>query len=166
MNISRQQLNQNDNNGFMISVESEAKGSLFNVCQMTRLLGQQYINGKRLTDGRLQWTIFDHEFVVRSFASGFSLNKFFSQARAGRKSFFDTALTTSQTGYLQRKLIKLLEKMVVHNDGSARCVFSKRIYEEAFGGDRIDPCKRVLDPNWLKRAIYRAICARAEDCLS
>ena len=52
--MSRQQLNQNDNNGFMISVESEAKGSLFNVCQMTRLLGQQYINGKRLTDGRPQ----------------------------------------------------------------------------------------------------------------
>ena len=50
MNMKRQQLNQNDNNGFMISVESGAKGSLFNVCQMTGLLGQQYINGKRLTD--------------------------------------------------------------------------------------------------------------------
>ena len=52
--------------------------------------------------------------------------------------------------------------MVVHNDGSVRCVWSKRIYEEAFGGDGIDPCKRVLDPNWSKRAIYRAICARGE----
>ena len=57
-----------------------------------------------------------------------------------------------------------MEKMVVHNDGSVRCLCSKRIYEEAFRGDVIDPCKRVLDPNWLKRAIYRAICARAEDC--
>ena len=52
MNMSRQQLNQNDNNGFMISVESGAKGSLFNVWQMTGLLGQQYVNGKRLTDDR------------------------------------------------------------------------------------------------------------------
>ena len=32
MNMSRQQLNQNDNNGFMISVESGAKESLLNVC--------------------------------------------------------------------------------------------------------------------------------------
>ena len=32
INISKQQLNQNDNNGFIISVESGAKGSLFNVC--------------------------------------------------------------------------------------------------------------------------------------
>ena len=53
--------------------------------------------------------------------------------------------------------------MVVHNDGSVKCVCSIRIYEEAFGGDGIDPCRRVLDPNWLKRAIYRAICARAKE---
>ena len=53
--------------------------------------------------------------------------------------------------------------MVFHNDGSVRCMCSKRIYEQTFGGDGIDPCKRVLDSNWLKRGIYRAICARAED---
>ena len=57
----------------------------------------------------------------------------------------------------------MMEKMVVHNNGSVRYVCSRRIYEEAFGGDGIDPCRRVLDPNWLKRAIYRPICARAED---
>ena len=34
MNMSRQQLSQNDNNGFMISVGSGAKGSLFNVYSM------------------------------------------------------------------------------------------------------------------------------------
>ena len=54
-----------------------------------------------------------------------------------------------------------MEKMVVHNDGSMRCVCSKKIYKEAFGGDGIDPCRRVLDPNWLKRAI---LMAQAEDC--
>ena len=78
---------------------------------------------------------------------------FFSHARAGRTSLCDTALTTSLTRYSQRKLIKLMEKMVAHNDGSVKCVCSKRIYEEAFGGDGIDPCSRVLDPNWLKRTI-------------
>ena len=68
MNMSRQQLNQNDYNGF-ISVESGARGSLFNVCQMTGLFGQQYVNGKRLTDGRPQETIFDQGFIVGSFGS-------------------------------------------------------------------------------------------------
>ena len=41
MNMSRQQLSQSENNGFMISIASGAKGSSFNVCQMTGLLGQQ-----------------------------------------------------------------------------------------------------------------------------
>ena len=59
INMSRQLLSQNDNNGFMISVGPGAKGSLLNVCQMNGLLGQQYINGKRLTDDRPQGTIFD-----------------------------------------------------------------------------------------------------------
>ena len=54
-----------------------------------------------------------------------------------------------------------MEKLFVHNDGSARCVYSKRIYEEADGIDGTDTCRRVLDPNWLKRAIYRA---QAEAC--
>ena len=38
MNMSRQQLSQNGNNGFMISVGFGAKGSLFNVYLMTGLL--------------------------------------------------------------------------------------------------------------------------------
>ena len=108
MSMSRQQLNQNDNNGFMTSVGSGAKGNLFNVCQMTGLLGQQYINDKRLTDGMAQRTIFDQGFVVGSFGSGLSPKEFFSHARAGRTSLCNTALTTSKTGYSQRKLIKLM----------------------------------------------------------
>ena len=161
MSMSRQQLSQNDDNGFIISVESGAKRSLFNVCQMTGLLGQQYINGKRLTDDMPQGTIFDQGFTVGSFGSGLTPKEFFNHARAGRTSICDTALATSHTGYSQRKLITLMEKMVVHNDGSVRCLCSLRIYKEAFGGDGIDPCSRVLDSKWLKRAIYRA---RAEHC--
>ena len=110
MNMSRQQLSQNDNNGFMISVESGAKVSLFNVCQMTGLLGQQCINRKSLTDGIPQRTIFDQEFAIGSFGSRLSPKEFFSHARAGRMSLCDTALTTSQTEYSQRKLIKFMKK--------------------------------------------------------
>ena len=156
MNMSKQQLNQNDNIGFMISVEPGAKGSLFNVCKMTGLLGQQYIYGKKPTDDMPQGTIFDQGFIVESFGSGLTPKVFSSHARAGTMSLCDTALTTSQTGYSQRKLIKLMEKMLAHNDGSMRCVCSGRIYKKAFGGNGIDPFRRVLDPNWLKRAIYRA----------
>ena len=128
MNMSEQQLNQNDNNGFMVGVESGGKGSLFNVCHMTVMLEQQYINGKMLTDEITQGTIFDQGFIVGSFGSGLTPKEFFSHTRPGRTSLCDTALTTSETGYSQRKLIKLMEKMVVHNDESVRCVYSTKRY--------------------------------------
>ena len=95
MSMSRHQLSQNGNNGFMISVESGAKGSLFNICQITGLPGEQCINGKRLTDGMPQETIFDQGFIVGSFGSGLSPKEFFNYARAGRTTLCDTALTTS-----------------------------------------------------------------------
>ena len=95
MNMSGQLLSQNDNNGFMISIGSGAKESLFNVCQMTGLLGQQYINGKRLTDHMPQGTIFDQGFIVASFGSVLTPREFFNHARAGRTSLCDTALRTS-----------------------------------------------------------------------
>ena len=75
----------------MISVESGAKGRLFNVCQMTGLLGQQYINGQRLTDDMLQGTIFNQGFIVGSFGSGLSPKEFFIHARAGKTLLCDTA---------------------------------------------------------------------------
>ena len=109
----------------------------------------------------LQGTIFDQGFVVGSFGSGVSPKEFFCHARAERVLLCDTALTTPQTGYSQRKLIKLMQKMVVHNDRSVRCVCSKKIHEEAFGGDGIDPHCKALDPNWLKRAICKV---QAEYC--
>ena len=65
-----------------------------------------------------QGTIFDQGFLIGSFGSGLNPKEILSHAEAGGTSLCDTALTTSQTGYSQRKLIKLMEKMVVHNDGS------------------------------------------------
>ena len=32
----------------------------------------------------------------------------------------------------------------------------KEELKEAFGVDGIDPCRKILDPNWLRRAICRA----------
>ena len=75
----------------MISVESEAKGSLFNVFQMTGLLGQQHINSKRLTGGILQGTIFDQGFVVGSFRSGLSHVCFITNLDMVEKPFLKTS---------------------------------------------------------------------------
>lgn len=39
---------------------------------------------------------------------------------AGREGIIDTAVKTSETGYIQRRLIKALEGVMVHYDRTAR----------------------------------------------
>lgn len=57
---------------------------------------------------------------------------------AGREGLVDTAVKTAETGYLQRRLVKCLEDLVVHYDGSVRNAIGE-IVELTFGGDGLDP---------------------------
>lgn len=57
---------------------------------------------------------------------------------AGREGLVDTAVKTAETGYLQRRLVKCLEDLVVHYDGSVRNSINE-IVELTFGGDGLDP---------------------------
>lgn len=57
---------------------------------------------------------------------------------AGREGLVDTAVKTAETGYLQRRLVKCLEDLVVQYDGSVRNAIGE-IVEFTFGGDGLDP---------------------------
>lgn len=57
---------------------------------------------------------------------------------AGREGLVDTAVKTAETGYLQRRLVKCLEDLVVHYDGSVRNAIGE-IVEFIYGGDGLDP---------------------------
>ena len=157
MSMAKQKLHSQRKNGFLISTESGAKGSLFNVCQMAGMLAQQCINGERLkpVDTGVPAGVRERGFVLGSFGTGLTPKEFFSHAQSGRTSLCDTGLTTSQTGYSQRRLIKLLERLVIQNDGSVRCCYTGKKYETYFGTDGVDPSRKGVDKMWLTRAIYR-----------
>lgn len=57
---------------------------------------------------------------------------------AGREGLVDTAVKTAETGYLQRRLVKCLEDLVVHYDGSVRNAIGETV-EFIYGGDGLDP---------------------------
>jgi len=44
----------------------------------------------------------------------------FFHAMGGREGLIDTAVKTSETGYIQRRLIKALEDVMVKYDGTVR----------------------------------------------
>jgi DNA-directed RNA polymerase II subunit RPB1 len=137
-------------NRFVTMVNAGSKGSDINISQMTSCLGQQAIDGKRIPygfDSRTlpHFTKYDDSpdargFVESSFISGLRPEELFFHAMAGRIGLIDTAVKTSTTGYIQRRLIKGLEDLKVGYDMTVRNN-KERIVQFAYGDDGIDTVK-------------------------
>ena len=125
-----------------------SKGSAeMNITQMIALLGQQNVDGKRIQytmNNRTlpHFTKFDDApesrgFVERSFIAGIRPTEFFFHAMGGREGLIDTAVKTSDTGYIQRKLVKLMEDIHVEQDSTVRDI-NGSIVQFSYGEDGID----------------------------
>ena len=146
--IGRESLSKD--NRFVIMVNAGSKGSDLNISQMIATLGQQNVDGKRIPYGFENRTLphyskFDDSprargFVENSFISGLSPDELFFHAMGGRVGLIDTAVKTSQTGYIQRRLIKGLEDIKVEYDMTVRNG-KRRIVQFSYGEDGIDPVK-------------------------
>ena len=137
-------------NRFVTMVNAGSKGSEINISQMTSCLGQQAIDGKRIPygfDSRTlpHFTKYDDSpdargFVESSFISGLRPEELFFHAMAGRIGLIDTAVKTSTTGYIQRRLIKGLEDLKIGYDMSVRNN-KERIVQFSYGDDGFDTIK-------------------------
>ena len=146
--IGRESLSKD--NRFVIMVNAGSKGSELNISQMISCLGQQNVDGKRIPYGFEDRTLphftkFDDSpaargFVESSFISGLTPEELFFHAMGGRVGLIDTAVKTSQTGYIQRRLIKGLEDLKVEYDMTVRNSKNK-IIQYVYGDDGIDPVK-------------------------
>jgi DNA-directed RNA polymerase II subunit RPB1 len=137
-------------NRFVTMVNAGSKGQDINISQMTSCLGQQAIDGKRIPYGFESRTLphftkYDDSpdargFVESSFISGLRPEELFFHAMAGRIGLIDTAVKTSTTGYIQRRLIKGLEDLKVGYDMTVRNN-KERIIQFAYGDDGVDTVK-------------------------
>jgi DNA-directed RNA polymerase beta' subunit len=138
------------NNRFVTMVKAGSKGSDLNISFMISCLGQQNVDGKRIPYGFEHRTLphfskFDDSpgargFVESSYISGLSPQELFFHAMGGRVGLIDTAVKTSTTGYIQRRLIKGLEDLMVNYDMTVRTNKNK-IVQFAYGDDGIDTTK-------------------------
>ncbi|CAG9816329.1 unnamed protein product [Phaedon cochleariae] len=135
-------------NSPLIMALSGSKGSFINISQMIACVGQQALNGKRVPDGFDNRSLphFEHYsktpeakgFVENSFYTGLTPTEFFFHTMGGREGLVDTAVKTAETGYMQRRLVKSLEDLVVHYDGSVRNAEGD-VIQLIYGGDSLDP---------------------------
>lgn len=138
------------NNRFVIMVNAGSKGSELNISQMISCLGQQNVDGKRIPYGFTDRTLPHYTkyndspeargFVESSFISGLTPTELFFHAMGGRVGLIDTAVKTSQTGYIQRRLVKGLEDLKVEYDGTVRNN-KKKIIQYIYGDDNFDPTR-------------------------
>ena len=138
------------NNRFVTMVNAGSKGSDINISQMISCLGQQNVDNKRIPYGFENRTLphfskFDDSpgargFVESSFISGLTPQALFFHAMGGRVGLIDTAVKTSQTGYIQRRLIKGLEDLKVEYDMTVRNNKMK-VVQFSYGDDGIDTTK-------------------------
>ncbi|MEM2062410.1 MAG: DNA-directed RNA polymerase subunit A'', partial [Candidatus Nitrosocaldus sp.] len=139
-----------DNNAGVIMASTGARGSTLNIGQMTALLGQQSIRGRRIERG-YQRRALPHflpddinpdakGFVRSNFRDGLNPLEFFFHAMGGREGLVDTAVRTQQSGYLQRRLINAMEHLRIEYDDTVRDSFGN-IIQFVYGEDSVDPAK-------------------------
>ena len=117
-------------NNFKAAVSSGSKGSNINISQIMAAVGQQNVEGRRINYGFKHRTLPHFQkydigqesrgFVENSYFKGLTPPEFFFHAMAGREGLIDTACKTSETGYIQRRLVKALEDVSVKYDYTVR----------------------------------------------
>lgn len=136
-----------DHNNARQMALSGSKGSTINISQMTAVVGQQSVEGKRIPFGFKYRTLphftkddYSPEsrgFVENSYLRGLTPTEFFFHAMAGREGLIDTAVKTAETGYIQRRLVKALEDVMAKYDGTVRNSLGD-IVQFVYGEDGLD----------------------------
>ena len=135
-------------NNVFIMAKTGARGSALNITQMTAMLGQQSVRGQRISRGYRGRTLPHFKrgdigpeargFVASSFVKGLNPIEMFFHAAGGREGLVDTAVRTSQSGYMQRRLINSLIDLVVEYDGTVRSAYGELV-QFKYGEDGVDP---------------------------
>ncbi|KAK7289789.1 hypothetical protein RIF29_03733 [Crotalaria pallida] len=136
-----------ESNNLKAMVTAGSKGSFINISQMTACVGQQNVEGKRIPYGFIDRTLphFTKDdygpesrgFVENSYLRGVTAQEFFFHAMGGREGLIDTAVKTSETGYIQRRLLKAMEDIMCKYDGTVRNSLGD-VIQFLYGEDRMD----------------------------
>ena len=139
-------------NPAVIMAKAGARGSMLNLSQMAGCVGQQAVRGERLSRGYWNRTLPHFEkgdlgayargFCSNSYKSGLSPTEFFFHAMGGREGLVDTAVRTSRSGYMQRRLVSALEDLKLTSDGTVRNTVGT-VVQFKYGEDGVDPARTV-----------------------
>lgn len=136
-----------ERNNIISMVNAGSKGSPINVAQIIACVGQQNVEGARIKYGfndrslphftKDDYGAESRGFVENSYLAGLTPQEVWMHAMGGREGVIDTACKTSETGYIQRRLVKSMETLKVCYDGTARNA-NEDIIQFLYGEDGMD----------------------------
>ena len=145
-------------NNFLVTVMSGSKGDFFNIAQLTAMLGQQNIEGGRIqpcmshgkrtmphfhTSGVSQEDLYQSMgFVTSSFKKGLNPVEYFCHAKSAREGVIDTSLNTARSGYVQRRIVKTAEDIVISHEQMVSDT-NGRIFQFTYGENQLDSTKTI-----------------------
>jgi DNA-directed RNA polymerase II subunit RPB1 len=138
-------------NNFIIMKNSGAKGDQGNIGQIGACVGLQTFEGKmpqkKINDRTLPYFFQNDDrgesrgLIKNSFLSGLNFKELYYQSLSGRSGLIDGAVKTAASGYIQRKLVKIMEDGIVHYDGTVRSA-SGMIMQFIYGDSGADGTKQ------------------------
>jgi DNA-directed RNA polymerase subunit A' len=132
----------------VIMTKTGARGNTVNLSQMAACVGQQSIRNQRINRGYRDRTLPHYTendlgadargFVRNSYYHGLTPTEFFFHAMGGREGLVDTAVRTSTSGYMQRRLINALQDIKCEADFTVRNA-AGHVIQFKYGDDLVDP---------------------------
>ena len=140
-------------NPSVIMARSGARASMLNLSQVAATIGQQAVRGRRINRGYVGRTLphfrrgdlgaYAHGYVRSSYKKGLTPLEYFFHAMGGREGLVDTAVRTSRSGYMQRRLINALEDLKVLEDDRRVVDTTDNVVQFNYGEDYVDPTRSV-----------------------
>ena len=94
------------NNPFKLMVDSGARGSKDNMCDLSGIRGLMMSTSGKVIEVPIR----------SSFRDGLSVIEYFIATRGGRKGMVDKALKTADAGYLTRRLVDVAQEVIVDQE--------------------------------------------------
>lgn len=141
-----------NDNGIFIAISSGSSGLAMNAGQIVGSICQIIVENRRIQKKFNYRTLpefhkhddsaFARGFCRSSFIRGLNPMEFFFHVMAGREGIINTAIKTADTGYIQRKLVKILEDIKVEYDGTVRNANDK-VIQLVYGDSGINVEKQI-----------------------
>jgi DNA-directed RNA polymerase II subunit RPB1 len=136
-----------DTNNFNVMIKSGAKGKEVNMGQICGCVGLQAFQQKlipKIYNNRTLPYFFENDdtlesrgMIKRSYSAGMEVHEFFYHNMTGREGLIDTAIKTSESGYIQRRLIKSMEDAMIRYDCTVRTA-NNTILQFIYGDSGLD----------------------------